>query len=262
MGKIVRNIIKIDEDLCTGCGDCVTSCAEGAIQIVDGKARLISETYCDGLGACIGDCPTGALTIEQREADDFDEAAVEQHLSKIQESERIEEIVTRMMGPRPAGKPTANPQGGGCPGSMSRMIERDPEETPSNDDPTPVPSQLGNWPVQLMLAPVSAPYFAEAELLIAADCVPFAHGNFHGEFLQGKTLLIGCPKLDDSGHYMDKLEQIFRNNRIRSVRVLFMEVPCCFGLASLVKQALEASGTEIPLTYTKIGVRGDVIENN
>ena len=253
MGKAVRNIIKIDEGLCNGCGNCVTSCAEGAIRIVDGKAKLVSETYCDGLGACIGDCPTGALTIEQREAEQFDEKAVEEHLDK----QKVEDIVRKLMGPKPAasGKPSG---GGGCPGSMSQFIGRQGET--DEDQSGPVQSRLGNWPVQLMLAPVSAPYFEGADLLISADCVPFAYGNFHADYVKDKVVLIGCPKLDDAGHYQDKLTQIFQSNRISSVEVLYMEVPCCFGLAGLVLGALEASGADTEFIYTKIGIRGDVIE--
>ncbi|MBW7996348.1 MAG: 4Fe-4S ferredoxin [Candidatus Glassbacteria bacterium] len=260
---MVREIIKIDEELCNGCGDCVTSCAEGAIQIIDGKAKLVSETYCDGLGACIGDCPTGALTIEEREADEFDEEAVEQHLGGMKEKQKIEDIVSRAMGHKPAGGHGHAPAhgGGGCPGSMSRMFEQAPDRDPAADELAPALSRLGNWPVQLMLAPINAPCFAGADLLISADCAPFAHANFHGEFIKGKTVLIGCPKLDDSGHYQDKLTRIFGTNSVKSVEVLFMEVPCCFGLASLVQSAIADSGRQIPLKHTKIGVRGDVVES-
>jgi NAD-dependent dihydropyrimidine dehydrogenase PreA subunit len=263
MEKIVRKIIKIDEELCNGCGDCVISCAEGAIQIIDGKARLVSETYCDGLGACIGECPTGALTIEERESDAFDELAVEQHLSKQQEKQSIEDIVSKVMGHRPSGAhaPAAS-HAGGCPGSMSRMLERETEAVPGDGGgPANVPSHLGNWPVQLMLAPVNAPYFSGADILISADCAPFSYGNFHQDFVKDKVVLIGCPKLDDAGHYQDKLTQIFKLNKVKSAEVLFMEVPCCFGLASLVRNAIEASGNDVAFKYTKIGIRGDVIES-
>lgn len=263
MEKTVRKIIKIEEDLCNGCGDCVTSCAEGAIRIIDGKAKLVSETYCDGLGACIGDCPTGALTIVERTADEFDEEAVEQYLNKIQEKQKIEDIVSKAMGHGPSGghEPSPGNGGGGCPGSMSRMLER-PEPEQESVQAQAVPSQLGNWPLQLMLAPVNAPYFSAADILISADCAPFAYSNFHGDFVKGKVVMIGCPKLDDAGHYQDKLTQIFKLNNVNSVEVLFMEVPCCFGLASLVKNAIAASGNNVSYKYTKIGIRGNVIESD
>ncbi len=262
MEKLIRKIIKIDEDLCNGCGDCVTSCAEGAIQIIDGKAKLVRDSYCDGLGACIGECPTGALTIEERESEAFDEVAVEQHLGKQQEKQSVEDIVSKVMGHRPGGSHAPEPShGGSCPGSMSRMLEREPEAAQEASRPSNVPSQLGNWPVQLMLAPVNAPYFNGADILLSADCAPFSYGNFHRDFVRDKVVLIGCPKLDDAGHYQDKLIQIFKLNDVKSVHVLFMEVPCCFSLASLVRNAIDASGNDVDFKYTKIGIRGDVIES-
>ncbi len=264
MEKIVRKIIEIEDDLCNGCGDCVTSCAEGAIQIIDGKARLVSEIYCDGLGACIGECPTGALTIVERESEAFDEQAVEQHLDKLRDKQSVEDIVSKVMGHKPAGGHGPAPGhggGGGCPGSMSRMLERAPEPEQAAGEQVSVQSQLGNWPLQLMLAPVNAPYFSGADIMISADCVPFAYANFHADFVRGKVVLIGCPKLDDAGHYQDKLTQVFKLNDINSVEVLIMEVPCCFGLASLVGSAVAASGSDVAVKNTKIGIRGDVIES-
>ncbi len=232
----VRNIIRIDEEKCDGCGQCAEACAEGAIEIVGGKAKLVSETYCDGLGACIGECPQDAITIEEREASEFDQAAAEAHVAAQKASS--------------------------CAGSAPRSIARcelvDLEGEPGA--PTDVPSRLTNWPVQLKLAPVKAPYFDGAHLLIAADCVPFTFADFHERFLRGRTLVIGCPKLDSFDFYRKKLAQIFIQNDIRSLEVVYMEVPCCFGLVHLVHESLKESGKDIPLTFTKVGMKGDILE--
>jgi Pyruvate/2-oxoacid:ferredoxin oxidoreductase delta subunit len=231
-----RKIVSIDEEKCDGCGQCATACAEGAIQIVDGKARLLSESYCDGLGACLGECPQDAITIEEREADEFDEAAVSKHLA--------------------SSAPAA------CPGSAPRSIERcelvDAKGAPG--PPSSVQSRLANWPVQLKLAPTKAPYFDGADLLIAADCVPFSYADFHEKFLRQRTLLIGCPKLDSAEFYRKKLAQIFIQNDIKSIDVVYMEVPCCFGLVHLVHESLKESGKDIPLNLIKIGIKGDILE--
>jgi Pyruvate/2-oxoacid:ferredoxin oxidoreductase delta subunit len=234
MSRTTRNIIRIDEEKCDGCGLCATACAEGAIAILDGKARLVSETYCDGLGACLSECPRGAITIEQRAADAFDAAAVE----------------TRLRGQRaPAPPPCA------CPGSGARALDPAPAVASA-----PQPSQLRNWPVQIHLVPVRAPYLDGARLTIAADCTPFAYPDFHARFLAGRVVLIGCPKLDDAGAYEEKLTVLFRENAIRDVEVAIMEVPCCGGLARLVTGALAASGKEIPLRLTRVGLRGDLLD--
>jgi hypothetical protein len=233
----------------------VPACAEGAIQIIDGKARLISETYCDGLGACLGECPRDAIAIEEREADDFDPQAVEEHLAARRNEPKRNET------PASATPPQA-PAGGGCPGMLAQMLRAKAAEPPAESEAeaeTPTP-QLANWPVQLHLAPTQAPYFESARLLIAADCVPFALADFHVRLLAGRTLLIGCPKLDDVQTYRQKLARIFQQNDIRSVDVAFMEVPCCFGLVQIVKLALADSGKPIPLKLVKIGLRGEVIE--
>lgn len=232
----VRKIVRIDEEKCDGCGQCATACAEGAIEIVDGKARLVSESYCDGLGACLGECPQDAITIQEREAPSFDEAAVEEHLA--------------------SKAPAA------CPGSAPRTIvpceileaEGGPGERAG------APSRLGNWPVQLKLVPVRAPYFEGADLLIAADCVPFSFADFHERFMNGRTLLIGCPKLDSFEFYRKKLAQILIQNDIASIEVVYMEVPCCFGLVHLVHESLKESGKDIPLGLVKVGIKGDIIE--
>jgi len=262
-----RNIIQIDEEKCNGCGLCVPSCAEGAIQIVDGKARLVSETFCDGLGACLGECPQGAISIEERDAAEFDPAAVEVHLAK-------ERPGLQPPGAQGAGSHAhfghgrghgAHPHGGlphACPGQAARVLQPKPIPTPGPGPDSPgTPSQLTNWPVQLMLLPQRAPYLDGADLLIAADCAPFAYADFHRDFMPGKTVTIGCPKLDDGEHYLDKLTRIFRDNDIRSIQVVHMEVPCCFGLVHLVRLALEGSGKTLPLTLTKISIRGEQMDS-
>ena len=233
-----RKIVKIDESKCNGCGFCVPSCAEGAIQIIDGKARLVSDVYCDGLGACLGTCPQDAITIEEREAEAFDAKAAEMHMAK---------------------HAVATPPPHVCPGIMARSIAR--PTAPAQKAPSPSsPSELQNWPVQLHLVPPHAPYLEGARLLVCADCVPFAFGDFHRTFVEGRVVLIGCPKLDDGKAYVDKLAQIFSNHTITSIEVPRMEVPCCSGLVHIVGQALEKSGRSIPLTVTVIGIDGTIKE--
>jgi Pyruvate/2-oxoacid:ferredoxin oxidoreductase delta subunit len=246
---MLREVVRIDEEQCDGCGLCVPSCAEGAIQIIDGKARLVSDVYCDGLGACLGECPHDAISIEEREAVAFDEEAALRHVARQQAAT-----------PTSAGEPELTVHA--CPGVASHALHPvEPVSTSGNHDGSRVtPSALANWPVQLVLAPVQAPYFQGAKLLISADCVPFALADFHQGFLAGRTLLIGCPKLDDTELYRHKLTQIFIQNDLQSVEVLYMEVPCCFGLAHLVRLAIQESGKDIPVTITKIGVRGAIGE--
>ncbi len=246
--KRIRTIIKIDEEKCDGCGQCVPACVEGALQIIDGKARLVREQYCDGLGACLGDCPQGAIAIEEREAEEFDEAAVERHLA-----EQVADT---------ASQPHAAAPAAGCPGAVAFALDQPAadEHTVASQEDHPSPSGLANWPVQLNLVPVQAPYLQGARLLMAADCVPFAFTDFHQRFLTGHVLLVGCPKLDDAEFYRDKLAQIFATNDIQSVDVVHMEVPCCFGLVGLVQLALQDSGKQIPASVTKVGVRGDILE--
>lgn len=229
----IRNVVRIDEDLCDGCGDCVPACEEGAIQVIDGKARLVSDVYCDGLGACLGQCPQGAISIEEREADEFDEAAVARHLGGLAATQC------------------------GCPGSTVRDL-RPAACTDEDAVEDAGPSMLRNWPVQIKLVPVRAPYLDGADLLIAADCVPFACRGFHGRFLAGRTLLVGCPKLDDADFYIEKLAEMFRLNDVRSVQIAIMEVPCCMGLEHIVGRALQASGKSVPVTLSVVGVRGDL----
>lgn len=252
-----RKIVKIDEEKCDGCGECVTACAEGALQIIDGKARLVSEVYCDGLGVCLGECPQEAITVEEREAEEFDLEATNRHLAQSSGKTASANAQASAEGdPPPTGCPGAAPQvlrrGGAAAGAPPGA-----ERTGRGE-----PSLLVNWPVQLRLVPVRAPYFDGSKLLIAADCAPFAFGDFHGQLLAGQTLVVGCPKLDDADLYRRKLAQIFLQNDIREVEVVYMEVPCCYGLVHLVQRALEDSEKEIPLALTKIGVKGDILERS
>ncbi|MHC4521345.1 MAG: ATP-binding protein [Planctomycetota bacterium] len=233
----IRNIVKIDEEKCTGCGLCVTACAEAAIQIVNGKAKLISDTYCDGLGACLGHCPEDAITIEQREAAEFDEAATQAHLA--QEKQGAAPMV--------------------CPGLAMQQFD---DEVPDADaDVMAVPSQLRHWPVQLKLVARTAPYFKDADLLLVADCVPVAMGDFHQRFLKGRAVAMGCPKLDDGHEYVEKLADILRANSVRSLTVVHMEVPCCSGLTRIAREAVAGSGRAMPFEDVTVGLRGDVIRS-
>jgi Pyruvate/2-oxoacid:ferredoxin oxidoreductase delta subunit len=243
----VRKIVKIDEEKCDGCGLCVPSCAEGAIQIIDGKAKLVSEIYCDGLGACLGTCPQDAITIEEREADEFNEAKAMAHVAKMKAEAK------------PA--PAPHPPMGGCPGALARSLQ--PAAAPKTNGPGPVgeiPSGLVNWPIQLMLVPPSAPYFQGADILLAADCVPFAYPDFHRKILAKKPLVIGCPKLDDARFYVEKLAQLIQQSNIRSLTVAVMEVPCCTGLIQIAEAAIERSGRSIPLKTITFGIQGGILD--
>ncbi|KPK80902.1 MAG: hypothetical protein AMJ81_11135 [Phycisphaerae bacterium SM23_33] len=236
---MLRDIIRIDPEKCDGCGQCVSACPEGALQIVEGKARLVKESYCDGLGACLGECPRGAITIEQRQAEAFDPAAVHEHLQQPAEAP-----------PRPAG---------GCPGSAARRLER-PRDPPGEAGGQPRP-ELAHWPVQLRLVPPTAPYLQHADLLVCADCVPFALGDFHQRLLRGRAVLVGCPKLDDAQAQVEKLAAVFALNAVRSVTVAHMEVPCCGGIVSIVEAALAKAGrTDLEVRDVTVGVRGTVEE--
>ncbi len=245
-----RTIVRIDDEKCNGCGQCATACAEGAIAIVDGKARLISEVYCDGLGACIGDCPQGAITTEVREAEEFDQSAVDQHLT-LQGKGHNEPVAAQSACPTPG-------PGFACPSAAAKSFGREPASAPGTVEP--LASRLGNWPVQITLVPPTAPYLRGARLVIAADCTPFAFADFHRQFLAGRVLLIGCPKLDDTSFYREKLAQIIAPNDIEDIEVVYMEVPCCSGLVRVVRDALAAVGKSIPLTLTKVGIHGDIKE--
>ncbi len=233
---MIRKIIRIDEDKCNGCGACAAACHEGAIEMVNGKARLTREDYCDGLGDCLPACPTGAITFEEREAPEYDESAVLQA--------KAEKAGIRI------------PMG--CPGTRSKALKREPQaQTPAKS--VNVASQLAQWPCQIKLVPVNAPYFEGANLLIAADCTAYAYGNFHQDFIRNHITLIGCPKLDE-GDYTEKLTRIIQNNNIKSVKIVRMEVPCCGGLENAVKRALMQSGKFIPWQVVTITTDGQILE--
>lgn len=236
--KTLRKIIKIDEEKCNGCGLCVPACAEGALQIIDGKAKLISETYCDGFGACLGECPQGAITFEERAAEHFDKEAVKRHLEE--EKHTREELPC------------------GCPSATVTQFEKRgatgivPGEAPNQQ------SMLGHWPIQLTLVPPTAPFLQGADLVLAADCVPFAYAGFHQDFLKGHSLLVACPKLDDFQAHLEKLTDILRHPSVKSLTVVHMEVPCCSGLVYMTKQAIQLSGKDIPFKEVTVSIKGNL----
>ncbi len=274
-----RKIIKIDAEKCTGCGECIPNCPEGALQIIDGEARLVSDLFCDGLGACIGHCPEGAITIEEREAEPYDERKVMEnivpqgpntiraHLNHLKEHgasdyyEEAREFLKKHNIALPENGPAGDKLPCGCPGA--RVMDFPEKSAPAGDeDAAPAgrgPSRLEAWPVQIKLVPPTAPYLRNAEVVISADCVPFAYPDFHEDFLKGKALLIGCPKLDDADFYEKKLATIFQQNDVGSVTVVHMEVPCCFGLVMLVKAAIRASGKAVPFADVTVGVKGGIL---
>jgi len=233
---VKRKIVKIDEEKCNGCGLCIPACAEGALQIIDGKARLVSEKYCDGLGACLSECPQNAITIEEREAEEFDERAVEVHLKEMKHQES-----------------PATHHHFACPSATTMQWEQQESAVTS----LPSASMLTQWPVKLALVAPGAPYFEEADLLIAADCLPFAYAGFHADFLKDKAVVIGCPKLDDVDFYQEKLTEIIRQSNIKSITIAHMEVPCCFGLVWITKEALAQSGKDIPVYEEVISIKGE-----
>ncbi|MFC2051332.1 ATP-binding protein [Chloroflexota bacterium] len=236
--KTLRKIIRIDEEKCNGCGACVTACAEGALQIIDGKARLISEVYCDGLGACLGECPQGAITIEEKIAREFDEEATKLHLEETNSAG--EEL--------PCGCSSATVTQFG----RQEAAGVDQKDTPSQ------PSMLGHWPVQLALVPPTAPFLQGTDLVLAADCVPFAYAGFHRDFLRNHSLLVACPKLDDFQANLKKLADILSQAQVKSLTVVHMEVPCCSGLVHMAHQAIQLSGKDIPLKEVTIGIKGEI----
>jgi len=254
---VTRKIIEIDEEKCDGCGLCVPNCAEGALQIVDGKAKLVADIYCDGLGACLGHCPQGAITIVERTAAAYDEEATMQRLATlgISHSDHAEKHHHEEEFSVVETKPAAHhPHGGGCPGSKM-MDFRSPEQVDSTKQ-SEIPSQLRQWPIKINLVSPMAPYFQDAHLLLAADCAAFAYGGFHPDFIKGKAIAIGCPKFDDISRYLAKLTAICQFNDIKSITVAHMEVPCCFGLAQVARQAVEASGKDIPVNIEVVSVQG------
>jgi Rrf2 family protein len=235
----IRKIVKIDEEKCNGCGLCVPSCEEGAIQVIDGKARLVSDIYCDGLGNCLGECPQDAISIEEREAPDFDREAAISYVKHMKASAAPE-----------------SPCSGGCPGSAMRVLHASAVSNSVN----PTPSALGNWPVQLKLVPPTAPYFKGADILLVADCVPFAYADFHRNIIGGRPVIIGCPKLDDAAFYIEKLAEVLKVSGAKSLTVVHMEVPCCSGLIKIAQLAAERAGTEITLSDITITINGELVK--
>jgi NAD-dependent dihydropyrimidine dehydrogenase PreA subunit len=257
-----RQIIRIDESKCTGCGLCVPNCAEGSLEIRNGKAVLVKEALCDGLGACLGHCPEGALTVEERDADAFDEVLVEH---------RLEEIGRKPHAPAPHEAPAPGQAHGTCPGSAAmrlgprggcpsaQVVELTPRARPAGQAPAfEMASELTQWPVQLGLLPPNAPFFQGADLMLVADCVPFAYPNFHRDFLRGNAVAVACPKLDNAGAHFQKLIQLFRQGGLKSVAVVRMEVPCCGGLTALATDALRESGADLALREVIVGRDGNL----
>jgi NAD-dependent dihydropyrimidine dehydrogenase PreA subunit len=228
----VRNIVKIDEDKCNGCGKCVTACAEGAIKLINGKAKLVSETYCDGLGACIGHCPQNAIAFEQKECAEFDEQAAKQHLKSEHNAQSPKDFV--------------------CPGMRAKQFTK--KDSAKGD----ISSQLSHWPIQLKLVSANAPFLKNADSLLAADCVPFAMGDFHIALLKNHSVVVGCPKLDDNKYYIDKLSDILKVNDFKSLTVVHMEVPCCFGLTRIVQQVIAGSGKKLSFEDITISLDGQI----
>lgn len=237
--KSPRKIIQIAEDLCDGCGQCAIACAEGAIAIVDGKARVISDSYCDGLGACIGECPQGALRIVEREAEEFDEQAVHAHLKEQKQWQEAEKLSHQ------------------CPSARARQLP--PRTQAAPNQPGPLRSELTTWPVQLRLVAPDAPFLQGAELLVAADCTAFAYPDAHRDFFKGRVVLCGCPKFDDQAGYVQKFTEIFKRNAIKSVTVLVMEVPCCGGMPMIIQKAMDAAGVRVSMEIVTIGIEGGII---
>jgi Pyruvate/2-oxoacid:ferredoxin oxidoreductase delta subunit len=238
--KVLRKIVRIDEEKCNGCGACVPACAEGAIDVVAGKARLVSEKYCDGLGACLGECPQEAITIEERESEEFEEEAVRHH------SQAEESVSDRL----PCGCPSATVA------QFERGINTD-DQAQMTAEVSPG-SMLSHWPVQLTLVPPTAPFLQGADVLLTADCVPFSYAGFHHHLLRGHALLVACPKLDDFQAHQMKLTDILHHSHVKSLTVVHMEVACCAGLVHMARQAISASGRDIPLSEVTIGVRGEL----
>jgi ferredoxin len=239
--KVMRKIIQIDDQLCDGCGQCVPNCAEGALQIINGKARVIADNLCDGLGACLGECPNGALKIIEREADDFDAHAVEKHLAR-KESPKKESM----------------PMACGCP---SQQVQTFIPSAPADmgKEKTGRASALSHWPVQIRLVPAEAKFLKNAHLLVLADCVAVAYPHLHEKLLAGKAVMMGCPKFDDADTYIQKFKEVFAKAGIQSITIAYMEVPCCSGLPWIVKKALEAGSSDIPVAEVVISARGEIL---
>lgn len=259
MAMVKRNIIEIDEESCDGCGECVISCPEGALKVIDGKAKVVKESFCDGLGACMGECPQGALSVREDEVEEYDESGVIEHIKENSPEmldkhlnhlrEHAAELPERVLA-------EANIVSS-CPGS--RAMKWDAKEGVTQEN-VRGNSELTQWPVQLHLVSPDAEYFKKSDLVIVADCVPFAYANFHQDFLKGRSIIIGCPKLDDAEFYFEKITDILKKAEPKSVEVVIMEVPCCSGLLRLTSEAIKRSGKDIPMSHRVIGIRGDIIE--
>ncbi len=239
--KVNRKIIEIDEELCNGCGQCVLSCAEGALQIIDGKAKVVSDNLCDGLGACIGECPTGALKVIERKAEEFDEEAVEKQLHE----KKLKNVAEPALAC-------------GCPSSTVQILSH-PDAVRSSSYAQNEESTLGHWPVQIKLVPAKAPFLRGADLVVLADCVPVAFPTLHRDFLKGKAVMMGCPKFDDIEEYINKFAQVFKEAGLKSVTTVVMEVPCCSGLPLIVKKGMDQSGVKVPMEKVVISTKGKII---
>ncbi|WP_419787829.1 ATP-binding protein [Pseudodesulfovibrio sp.] len=254
---VKRKMITIDEELCNGCGQCVPACEEGALAIVDGKARLVKEVYCDGLGACLGDCPTGALKVEVREAEDFDPEAVRANLSAQGRS-----VPDHMPDPASLRMEGARPKGG-CPGAaLQNLTPCNQANIPQSQAPQAgsfTGSALGHWPVQLRLVPPTAPFLKGADLLLTADCVPVALPGYHGQFVPGRVVLMGCPKFDNQSEYIEKLAEIIAHNDLKSITVMEMEVPCCASMTAILRQAFERAGSKVNTIRVTVARNGAIL---
>lgn len=275
---MLRDIIIINEEKCNGCGLCVPNCPEGALQVIDGKVRLVSDLLCDGLGACVGECPVGALKVEKREVEPYDERKVMEniikagkntikaHLKHLYEHNQIAylEIALNVLKEKNIEIPDfkeGNMHSGGCPGSQ--IIDFSEDKALNSEVNGYVPSQLRQWPIQLHLVSPEAPYYSKADVLLAADCTAFAYGNFHNDFLKGKAIAIACPKLDEGQDiYVEKIKNLVDVAKINTLTVVIMQVPCCFGLLELAKKALSQTNRKVPLKYVVVSLRGEILEES
>jgi Fe-S-cluster-containing hydrogenase component 2 len=239
--KIMRKIIEIDDELCTGCGECVPDCAEGSLKIIDGKARLVADKLCDGLGACLGSCPTGALKIVEREAEDFDEEAVEKYLAEE--------------------KKKAAGGGSGCPSGQLKTMQPITPCQAANEPTSQIGSALSHWPVQIRLIPPAAPFLENCDLLIAADCCAVSYGNLHEDFIKGRVVMMGCPKFDDQQMYMERFTELFKTRKLNSVTILIMEVPCCSSMLQIVKKAYTEAKGSVAIRQVVVSTQGQILDD-